>query len=231
MGLFEAGNNKLKVKICGVTRPQDIISCSNLGIDAVGFLLGDRFGRYPSDKLSLMEVANLINLVPNDMTSVVLIKSVDKEEIISIIEKTEPNAIQLQNPLISSETLKFLFHTYTKVEFIKTIKIQETDNVNSILLNALPFTKMVDAFLLDSARGGSGKTHNWNISKEVVGYLHSLKIPVVLAGGLTTNNVLHSVNLVKPNMIDLMTGVSLERGIKNIDEIKKLQNILKLNEL
>lgn len=227
MNLFEENNQKgLKVKICGVAQEQDIQACFEMGVDAVGFLLGNAEGKFPTDKLTVEEAKKLVRYTPPQMTSVLLVKNSSFDEIDKLTGEILPNAVQLQSLEIGNEVIQLLKLKYPNVEWIKTIKIRDSDTLEVLWENISRYLETADAILLDSAKGGSGKTHDWMVSKEISLLLKKTPMPVILAGGLNVGNIREAVSVVDPNMIDLMSGVSLDKGIKNIPEIKRLMNVV-----
>ena len=103
------------------------------------------------------------------------------------------------------------------------------------LENALAYENAVDAILLDTEVktkpgmgmreiGGTGKEHNWNISKEIV---ERIKKPVILAGGLNPENVAKAIALVKPYAVDVSSGVESEVRKKDAVKVKKFVNTVK----
>ena len=108
---------------------------------------------------------------------------------------------------------------------IKQIPIVD-DNSISV---AETYADLVDAILLDtkagSEVGGTGKTHNWDISREIVS---SINKPVILAGGLNPDNVANAIKKVKPYAVDVSSGVESEPGIKDSEKMKRfIQNATK----
>ena len=91
--------------------------------------------------------------------------------------------------------------------------------------------KYVDAVLLDSGNqekkvkelGGTGRTHNWKISKQIV---EQIKVPVYLAGGLNAENIKEALQLVKPYGVDLCSGVRSDNRL-NESKLKKFFSALK----
>ena len=104
---------------------------------------------------------------------------------------------------------------------IKLVQVIHVIDENSVE-EAIEVSEYVDALLLDSGNpnlkvkelGGTGRTHNWNISRSIV---ESVEIPVFLAGGLNSQNILDAVKIVQPYGIDICSGV---RTNENLDEEK-----------
>jgi len=110
-----------------------------------------------------------------------------------------------------------------KIPGVKLVQVIHVINHQSIV-EALKISEFVDAILLDSGNpnlkikelGGTGRTHNWDISKEIV---KKTKMPVFLAGGLNPENVRKAVDYVQPYGVDICSGV---RTHGKLDQ-KKLQ--------
>lgn len=217
----------LKVKICGISLLEDVRQCGLIGVNALGFLLGDSKGQQPTDKLTAKQATDLIAHVSEFTASVLLIKLITVEDISCLIDAINPDSIQIQNQDITLEAVSALVTKYPTKEFIKTIKIQPGENAEAIFEKALPFVSVAHAILLDSAKGGSGVPHDWRVSAEVARQLHNRQMPVILAGGLNPNNIKEAVSTVRPDMIDLMSGVSVNKGVKDMDKIKRLFEVLK----
>jgi len=100
----------------------------------------------------------------------------------------------------------------------------------SSIAKAKEYKGAADAIALDTlnketgARGGSGKTHDWNISKKIV---ESVSIPVVLAGGLTPENVAEAIATVSPAGVDVNSGVSNPDGSKDIEKVRAFIKVAK----
>ena len=77
-------------------------------------------------------------------------------------------------------------------------------------------SQLIDFILLDSEKGGSGETHNWDISAKVIKEVKGF--PILLAGGLTPDNIKNAISKVKPYGVDVMSGVS--KDLKEKDSIK-----------
>jgi len=213
----------VQVKICGIARIEDINSCVALGVNALGFLIGDSKGKTPTDKLSLLDAKRLISEVPSQVLSVILTHKETFEEIDNVVTYLKPNAVQLQNSSLEFKTVKSLRVKHPNIKWIKTIKVNENDTIETVDIRVKRFLSIADYILLDSAKGGSGKVHNWHISKHIVA---KYEFPFVLAGGLNLQNIKESITMVNPMMVDLMSSMSIDRGIKDIQSIKKLMGII-----
>lgn len=196
----------MKVKICGIKTDRDLVIAINAGADAVGFIT-----EVPVDsprKLSLPEASRLISKVPVFLTPVLVIMPENAEQAIRMIHAAKPGAVQVHNALALSELEKI---RETGVKLIKTIHVPQDANVETLIKQVSELSGIADAVLLDTAlegkAGGTGATHNWEVSSEIV--LHA-GMPVILAGGLNPENVRASIKSVRPYAVDAASGVETE---------------------
>jgi len=208
--------NAVRVKICGITRKEDLDAAVAAGADAVGFVVG--VASSPRN-IALEKAEKLIRQVPPFVKSVLVTvpRGIDD---FKMYEKLNPDAIQ-----IHGENL----HTAASVR----LKIPNTlliGAVNAKLANAFDvvskLAKIFDAVLLDSFAngryGGTGIVHDWELSKRVKQAIHPK--PLILAGGLTPENVAEAVRTVEPYAVDVSSGVERQPGIK---DHKKISNFIK----
>lgn len=208
--------NAVRVKICGITRKEDLDAAVAAGADAVGFVVG--VASSPRN-IALEKAEKLIRQVPPFVKSVLVTvpRGIDDFE---MYEKLNPDAIQ-----IHGENL----HTAASVR-LKIPKTLLIGAVNAKLANALDvvseLAKIFDAVLLDSFAngryGGTGIVHDWELSKRVKQAIHPK--PLILAGGLTPENVAEAVRTVEPYAVDVSSGVERQPGIK---DHKKISNFVK----
>lgn len=227
MKLFDNNTSEIKVKICGIANQIDIQECTKAGVSALGFLLGEANGEQPTDKLSISEAKELVKKVPTSVASVLLLKDDDFDELEVKISYIKPTAIQLQSQSLKEETVAKLNNSFPNLEIIKTIKIQDLYILEDIIQISQPFLIHINAVLFDSPKGGSGKIHNWSLSNKAFEYFKTKNIATILAGGLNTTNILSAIDIAKPNLVDIMSGVSFARGVKNIPEVINLMKLIK----
>jgi len=213
---FLSNSDELRIKICGLTTKEDIEMCAKYGVNAVGFLLQtkDEKEQIVGDKVSVDIAKKLAKIANNNsLASVVLIKSAELDCITNIINKIKPDSIQLQSKIISNDTIAKIRSSHMDVEIIRTIHIGASDNAEDIFSSIESALNDVDAVLLDSEKGGTGKTHDWSLSAKLRGLISNTK--VILAGGLTSMNVCNGIEKINPDAVDVMTGVTSEvKGIK-----------------
>jgi phosphoribosylanthranilate isomerase len=213
--------NAVRVKICGITRKEDLDAAAAAGADAVGFVVG--VASSPRN-IALEKAEKLIRQVPPFVKSVLVTVPIGIDEF-ETYEKLNPDAIQ-----IHGENL----HAAASVR----LKIPNTfliGAVNAHLANALDVvsraSKLFDAVLLDSfangSYGGTGIVHDWELSKRAKQAIHPK--PLILAGGLNPENVAEAVHTVQPYAVDVSSGVELQPRIKDhkkiIEFIKNVKDV------
>jgi phosphoribosylanthranilate isomerase len=196
------------VKVCGLTREEDLAVAVAAGADAVGFLVG-----VPSSprNLTLERTKTLLKQVPLFVDSVVVTAPKSIEWLLEVCERLKPSAIQIhgKKQLDSLE----IHETITSTRLIKTVYVTE-DAFNEKVIEDL---KMFDAVLMDSFSrgqyGGTGKVHDWILSRQIREAV--APVPVILAGGLKPENVKEAVLAVEPYAVDVASGVEANPGVKD----------------
>ena len=204
---------RVRVKICGITREEDLDAAVAAGADAVGFLVG-----VPSSprNLTLERAKTLLRRVPVFVDSVVVTAPESIKGLVKICETLKPSAIQLhgKKEFDASEVRERIRDTH----LIKTIYVTK----DALKETAIEELKSFDAVLLDSfikgQYGGTGKIHDWNLSKQIKEAVAPL--PLILAGGLKPENVQKAVRTVQPYAVDVATGVELRPGIKDYEKVQ-----------
>jgi len=205
---------RVRVKICGLTRKEDLEAAATAGADAVGFVVG--VASSPRN-LSLTEAKKLIRQVPPFVKSVLVTVPSTLEELAMAFEKLNPDAIQIHRENLHAAAS-------VRLKIPNTLLIVA---VNTNLANALDVvskaSKIFDSVLLDSFAdgryGGTGIVHDWELSKRLKQAIHPK--PLILAGGLNPDNVAEAVRTVEPYAVDVSSGVERQPGVK--DKLKMIE--------
>jgi phosphoribosylanthranilate isomerase len=192
---------RTRIKICGVTRGQDIASAARNGADAVGLVF-----YAPSPRSVNVESARqLAASAPVFVSVVALFVNPQAAEVEAVVNRVRPHLLQFHG----DETAQFC--ESFAVPYIKAVRMApEVD-----LLQYARDYAGARALLLDAnieGYGGGGKSFDWNLIPP------SLPLPVILSGGLHAENVVEAVRRVRPWAVDVSTGVEAAKGIK--DEAK-----------
>ncbi len=206
-----------KVKICGITNEEDALKAAILGANYLGFLVEIGFAE---DKVTRKQAKDIIRKLPLETTPVFVTYLQKAGPIIEIAEEINPSIIQLHND-ISIEEIGKIRKALPKIKLTKSISVIDENSINE----AKKYEKYVDFILLDTKsgkrKGGTGKTHNWSISRKIV---KSVKNKVFLAGGLNPGNVKQAIKEVKPYAVDTNSGVKSKPRKK---DYKKLESFIR----
>lgn len=213
--------SKIWIKICGLAEESDILACADADINAVGFLLSTKpYFDNNRDKLTLNRPKELIEFTQGIITSCLLIHDDSVIDTLNKIKMLKPEMIQIQSSLDTDALLR-IRELNPDIEISKSFSIPCTErevNYESIAssINNYVEHRAVDYVILDtknnSGRGGTGSTHDWAISKRLVNDIDS---KFILAGGLKPSNICLAIHQVRPFGIDVMSGVSISRGVKD----------------
>jgi phosphoribosylanthranilate isomerase len=202
----------VRVKICGITNVADAKMAIEAGADALGFLVDIKGAK---NSVGSATAAAITASLPPFVSSVAVTTETDAKKILHIIKTARATTIQLQGK-VTPDTVRAV-----KVFFVKVYVAIHVSDENAIE-EAKKFEDSADAIILDStdksgALGGTGKTHDWSISRKVV---EAVSIPVILAGGLTPENVSEAIQKVRPYAVDVNSGVTNPDGSKNPEKTR-----------
>lgn len=221
----------MKVKICGLTRPEDVQICEDLYSDFIGFINVKRSLRY----LNLDKIRQLVEAMKDKNRAVLVIEPKDIDEAIKIVEYSKMNIIQLHS--LKEEDIKILKQLDTlkkPVRIIKAIGIHERFNQMK-KKEIKEYARICDFLLFDSQvngkSGGTGKQINLEHAIEAAKIAKKMKhdIKLFLAGGMNLEFIkkeFHTLELFY-DYIDVNSGVENQPGIKNQNRIKELMQYLK----
>lgn len=196
----------VKVKICGITNLEDALTSAEYGADALGFIFYEKSSRYITPE----DAGSIIKELPPFVTTVGVFVNETVERINEIKKISGIEAFQLHG----DETPEMCEALDGKV--IKAFRVSGQWSVVSGQL----LKYKVSAYLLDTHRegvpGGTGETFDWE--KAIEAKRHGR---VILAGGLTPENVSDAVKKVRPYAVDVASGVEERPGKKDLKKVKE----------
>ena len=210
---------QVEVKICGNTRKEDVEHAIHSGANAIGFIVG-----FPSTprNLDLDQAYRLLKDIPTSIDSVVVTNEYNRNLMLRIAEKLPITTIQLIGNTQYSQEIREIF---PDIHLIKVVYAEP----ERLIQSALNFSKDYDTILIDTKTkdipGGTGLTHNWSLSRKAVTIIHPT--PVILAGGLTPQNVEDAVRIVQPHSVDVSSGVESTPGIKDHSKVETFIKLAK----
>jgi phosphoribosylanthranilate isomerase len=197
----------VKVKICGITNLEDALLASELGADALGFNFSKKSPRYidPSQAKAVLE-----KLPPLIQAIGVFVDEFSPERVVKIAQGVGINTVQLHGNETPAYTRKI-----SELRVIKAFRVADSFSVE--VLAEYP----ADTYLLDTyvpgQPGGTGRTFNWDIA---IAAKKAGKI--ILAGGLTPENIREAILTVQPFAVDICSGIEKSPGRKDPQKMKML---------
>ena len=207
--------NRVKVKICGLTRVEDVQAAIKAGADAVGFV----FTTSPR-RIRIDAAIELSGYVPAGVLRVGLFLDQERSAIEHVIRRVPLDLLQFHGCETEQDCSAF------KLPWLKAVAMENAESVKQAEQDYPGATGL----LLDShskgKRGGSGKAFDWSLSRPVTK-------PVWLAGGLNADNVGLAIRQVRPFAVDVSSGVETRPGIKDeammkafVKAVRKAENEL-----
>jgi phosphoribosylanthranilate isomerase len=193
----------VRVKICGITRLQDLHAACNAGADALGFVFYESSPR----KVSVEAAAELVRALPPFVQSVGLFVNAEPAFVESVLQAVPLDLLQFHGDETPADCARY------GRPYIKAVRVnQDTD-----LLKCAADFNAARGLLLDAyvpgVPGGTGERFDWSLIPA------NLPKPVILSGGLMPDNVAGAVERVHPWAVDVSSGVEVSKGIKDAHKI------------
>jgi phosphoribosylanthranilate isomerase len=194
---------RTRIKICGITRPEDALLAAALGADALGFNL------WPGSKrhVDADAVRAMVDVLPPFVTAVGVFVNQPATDVLALAARSGVQALQLHGDEGWDDVNGY------PIPAIKALRLAGPESL------AHMHRYRVRAILLDApgpGYGGSGTTCDWTLAREV-----SARTRVVLAGGLTPENVADAIRAVRPYAVDVASGVETEPGVKSASKMAR----------
>lgn len=190
--------HRTRIKICGLTRKQDVRAAVEAGADAIGFVFYPPSPRY----VSFERAAELARLVPPFVSIVGLFVNPERDFVNEALAKAPLQVLQFHGDEQETSCLGF------GLPYIKAARMRPGLD---LLKYAACFPSaqglLVDAFV--EGYGGGGETFDWSLIPR------ELPVPLILSGGLHAGNVADAVRRVRPWAVDVSSGVEAAKGIKD----------------
>ncbi|QIM50528.1 phosphoribosylanthranilate isomerase [Pusillimonas sp. DMV24BSW_D] len=212
---------RTRVKICGLTRAEDVNAAVAAGADAVGLVFYP-----PSSRYVLPENASdLRNLVPAMVSVVALFVNASNEDVQQVIDQVQPDVLQFHGDESPDECEQY------GRRYMKAFRVGAPglDTPQAVLDTCLRY-RSASAWLFDSysaGYGGSGKQFDLGLLEMVIASPESK--PVVLAGGLNVETVGAAIAQVAPFAVDVSSGVEISGGVKCEGKIRAFMQAVALS--
>ena len=202
----------MRIKICGITQPQQGKAIASLGATALGFICVPASPRY----VKVDQIRAVVEQLPEKIDKIGVFANSTALEITQTVVNSGLTGVQLHGDE-SPEFCQQVRQLLPNVEILKALRIRSVEDIDK----AATYTATADTLLLDAydpqQLGGTGTTLDWVMLQQF-----SPSCPWFLAGGLTPNNILEALTQVNPSGIDLSSGVERAPGDKDLDKVAKL---------
>lgn len=202
----------MRVKICGITQPQQSLAIASLGATSLGFICVSTSPRY----VTIPQIQAAVTDLPETIDKIGVFANASLLEIIQVVSSAGLTGVQLHADE-SAEFCTQLRQALPAVEIIKALRIRNVEHLEQ----AMTYTQHIDTLLLDAYHpqqlGGTGQTLDWQMLQQF-----RPSCPWLLAGGLTPDNILQALSLVNPDGIDLSSGVEIKPGNKDLEKVALL---------
>jgi phosphoribosylanthranilate isomerase len=198
--------SRTRVKICGITRPDDALLAARLGADALGLVF------YAGSKraVSSEQAQQIRAVMPAFVSLVGLFVNPTQKQVESVLANVHLDCLQFHGDESPEFCASFA------VPYLKALRMSPALSCAADVLEVINQYPTASAILLDAwdplQAGGTGKQFDWSLAAHCVA---QSKLPLVLAGGLEAGNAAQAINQVRPWALDLSSGVESEPGVKD----------------
>jgi phosphoribosylanthranilate isomerase len=205
---------RTRIKICGLTRVEDMQAAVAAGADAIGLVFYPGSPRYVAPE----RAAQILAAVPPFVSTVGLFVNADPQQVAEVVAQAPVSMLQFHGDE-SAEQCRACAEPVNR-PFMRALRVTENAGAADLLKYEDDYRaagKLFAGLLMDAwveQFGGSGKVFDWSLIPE------ELAPRVVLSGGLSVHNVTDAVVRVRPYAVDVSSGVELEKGIKDAARIR-----------
>jgi phosphoribosylanthranilate isomerase len=204
--------SRTRVKICGLTRPEDVRLAAELGADAVGFNFYPKSPRYVDPRT----VTPLLQALPPLLDAVGVFVDLKIRQVSALAYQLGLGSIQCFADANDMED----WHPF---RLLSVFRVKDENHIREMeryldrykALGRLPSAILVDAHV-DGQLGGTGQTAPWHLLRDF-----RPSVPLILAGGLTPDNVAEAIRTVRPYGVDVASGVESSPGQKDPDKMRR----------
>lgn len=192
-----------RIKVCGLTRVEDVQAAVAAGVDAIGLVFYPESPRH----VTIAQAVTLCREIPPFVTIVGLFVNASRAEVHRVVESVPLNLLQFHGDETVDQCEGF------GLPYLRAARVRPGVD----LLEFASQFPSARALLLDTwtpAYGGSGESFDWSLVPA------SCPLPVILSGGLTPNNVAEAIRQVRPVAVDVSSGVESAKGIKDAAKIR-----------
>ena len=193
----------VRVKICGITRVEDALAAAAAGADAIGLVF---YAKSPR-AVDIEQARAILAALPPFVTSVGLFVDAERSELERILASVPLDLLQFHGDESVQQCEAF------GRPYIKALRVKAGDDIAAQVAR-YPSAQgiLLDAYV-EGVPGGTGEAFDWSLIPQ------ALSKPLILAGGLRTDNVAEAVSRVRPYAVDVSGGVEASKGVKDVEKV------------
>ncbi|MFZ5956202.1 phosphoribosylanthranilate isomerase [Pseudomonas knackmussii] len=194
----------VRIKICGITRVEDALAAAEAGADAIGLVF------YPKSPraVSVQQARQILAALPPFVSSVGLFVNASRCELGEILDAVPLDMLQFHGDESAAEC-----SGYHK-PYLKALRVKAGDDIAAKAAEYPAASGILLDTYVEGVPGGTGAAFDWSLIPE------QRPRPLVLAGGLTAENVAAAIRQVRPYAVDVSGGVEASKGIKDAAKIR-----------
>lgn len=212
--MFAEQKKRTQIKICGITTLEDARFASGALADYLGFIFYPESPRF----VEPAKAGAIINWLSGPQKAGVFVNQ-PLDDVNSIARQTGIDLVQLHG----NESPEYC--ELVEKPVIKVFHITEDKTAAELKSDIERYSEMVDYYLFDTKTddlwGGTGKTFDWNILKDITGIK-----PFFLSGGLSSDNIRQAVETVNPTAVDLSSSLEISPGRKDFDKVERFFDVM-----
>ena len=194
----------VRIKICGITRVEDALAAAEAGADAIGLV----FYKQSPRAVTVQQAQQIIAALPPFITTVGLFVNSSRSELNEILDAVPLDLLQFHGDERAAEC-----ESYQR-PYLKALRVKAGDDVRAEI-DSYPSAAgiLLDTYVA-GVPGGTGEPFDWSLVPA------DASKPIVLAGGLSPDNVGEAISRVRPYAVDVSGGVEQGKGIKDVEKIR-----------
>lgn len=198
-----------RLKICGITNLEDAVAAQNAGAEALGFI----FCASPR-QVTLNTAREIRKHLSKQIITVGVFRGQERDGIRKVVEQCDLNYVQLHG----DESIDFA--DSLGLQYLKVLNVNGAPTKEDLTWGS----SNAAGVLLDNGYGGSGEPFDWSCFNDY----RQLNKPLILAGGLTPENVSEAITSLLPDAVDVCSGVEQIKGKKELDKIRRFIEAAKM---
>jgi phosphoribosylanthranilate isomerase len=221
---FMTMTHRTRIKLCGLTREEDVLAAATAGADAIGLVFYEGSARYVAPE----RAAQLLAALPPFICSIGLFVNASAEQVQQVTDHVPLTGLQFHGDETPEQCATIA--AAVKRPFLRALRVKPETKPDDLLEYAR-FYRLASPFfsglLLDTwveGYGGSGKAFDWSLVPKEIAH------QVVLSGGLTVQNVTEAVQRLRPHAVDVSSGIEHSKGIKDAAKMQAFVHAVRAAE-